>query len=38
MNILVDNPVFRREARWGRRLRRLRANKAPAVDGGAWSC
>ena len=31
MNILADNPVFQREARWGRRLRRLRQNKPLAV-------
>ena len=31
MNILADNPVFQREARWGRRLRRLRRNRPLAV-------
>ena len=31
MNILTDNPVFQREARWGRRLRRLRHNKPLAA-------
>ncbi|MBV9852604.1 MAG: ABC transporter permease subunit [Armatimonadetes bacterium] len=30
MSLLADNPVFRREARWWLRLRRLRKNKALA--------
>ena len=31
MNLFADNPVFQREARWGRRLRRLGRNRPLAV-------
>lgn len=31
MSLFLDNPIFRREARWGRRLRRLRRNRPLAI-------